>query len=68
MQTSSALMSMETGLQLIDLKRHKKIKRHKKLSSMFSTAVTMPTILLRAVSIENCKTPESRNINRKTIT
>ena len=44
-QTSSTLMSIETGMKLIVLKRHKKIKRHKKLSSMSPKPVTMPTIL-----------------------
>ena len=41
MQTGSILMPMETGLYLIALKRHKKIKRHKKLSSMSPKPVTM---------------------------
>ena len=38
MQTGSTLKSMETGLELIV------IKRHKKLSSMSPKSVTMPTI------------------------
>ena len=59
MQTSSTLMSMETGMKLIVLKRHKKIKRHKKLSSMSPKPLTLPTILWVA------KIPESRNLNRK---
>ena len=44
MQTGSTLISMETGMQMILLKRYKKSKRYKKLSSMCSTPVTMPTI------------------------
>ena len=45
MQTSSTLMSMETGMKLIALKRHKKIKRHKKLSSVPLKPLTILTIL-----------------------
>ena len=44
MQTNSKLMSMEPGLQMKIFKKHRKIKRHKKLSSMSPNPVTMPTI------------------------
>ena len=44
MQTSSTWMSMVTDMYLIVLKRHKKIKRHKKLSSMSPKSVTVPAI------------------------
>ena len=45
MQTSSTLMSMETGMKLIVLKRHKKIKRHKKLSSMSPKPVSIALLI-----------------------
>ena len=44
-QTSSTLMSMETGMKLIVLKRHKKIKRHKKLSSMSPKPVSIALLI-----------------------
>ena len=56
-------MSMETGMKLIVLKRHKKIKRHKKLSSMSPNPVTVPT---KSFTDRVAKIPESRNLNRKT--
>ena len=67
MQTGSAFLSMETGLQLIVLKRHIKTKRHKKLSSMSSERVTMPTIFSKELYCQRvAKIPESRNLNTKT--
>ena len=44
MQKGFTLMSMETVLYLIVLERHKKVMRHKKLSSMSPKFVTMLTI------------------------
>ena len=43
-QTGSTLISMETGLWLIVLKRLRKIKTYKKLNSFPPKPVTMPTI------------------------